>query len=301
MTSNISAIGFYNRPSLGDLELFNASLQKVAETGADACEIPIYAEEVVSRGRIMKDRAARITTIVRRYGFKRLSLHGPLISNFMDPEHLDLHKHVMRANLELCDRLGAGLLVQHGGHAYPAPGEDCADYDAMEREALAEMAIVAAGYGVRIGLENIFASADGEYVQSPSDVAAAVRAIGSDHVVAVLDLSHAYIASTARRLNFREELRAMAPVTGHLHVHDSYGLPNTMRKFHRPVEATSYGLGDLHLPIGWGDIPWEPIFSELQFLPDTMLIMEIESDRFADEQPASLERARRLVQLNPAR
>ncbi|RWK47786.1 MAG: sugar phosphate isomerase/epimerase [Mesorhizobium sp.] len=300
MTSNISAIGFYNRPSLGDLELFDASLRKVAETGADACEIPIYAEEIVSRGRIMEDRAARFAKIVHGYDFKKLSLHGPLISNFMDREHLDLHKQVMRANLELCNRLGAGLLVQHGGHAYPAPGEATADYDAMEREALAEMAIVAEGYGVRIGLENIFATADGEYVQSPGEVAATVRAVGSDHVVAVLDVSHAYIASTSRKLAFREQLRAMAPVTGHLHVHDSYGLPNTMRKFHRPVEATAYGLGDLHLPIGWGDIPWEPIFSELQFLPDTMLIMEIESDRFADEQPASLGRARQLVALNAA-
>ncbi|QRM33264.1 sugar phosphate isomerase/epimerase [Microvirga sp. VF16] len=300
MSSNITAIGFYGRVGTGDLNHFDLSLREVADTGADACEIAGYSLEVVSGGKIMKDRSARIAKIVQGYDFKKLSLHGPLVSNFMDREHLDIQKAVMRANLELCDQLGAGLLVQHGGHARPAPGEAVSDYDSMEREALAEMAVVAERYGVRIGLETIFATAEGQYVQTPTELAATVRSVGSPHVVAVLDFSHAYLQSTLKKLNFRDELRAVAPVTGHLHVHDSYGLPRSMTVY-RPAEATAYGLGDLHLPIGWGDIPWEAIFSELQFLPDTMLIMEIEADRFADEQPASLERARRLVELNAGR
>ena len=105
----------------------------------------------------------------------------------------------------------------------------------------------------------------------------------------------AYIEATHRGLDFREQLRAMAPVAGHLHVHDSFGLPYSMNRFYHPAEATALGIGDLHLPIGWGDIPWDDIFAELIFLPDTALIMEINAERFADQQPASLERARRLA------
>ena len=57
------------------------------------------------------------------------------------------------------------------------------------------------------------------------------------------------------------------------------------------------GIGDLHLPIGWGDIPWDDIFSELSFLPDTALIMEIGAERFRDQQPACLTRAQELAQM----
>lgn len=42
-------------------------------------------------------------------------------------------------------------------------------------------------------------------------------------------------------------------MTGHLHVHDSFGLPYSMKRFYHPAEAAALGIGDLHLPIGWGD------------------------------------------------
>ena len=112
--------------------------------------------------------------------------------------------------LELCDRLGAGILVHHSGAAQLAPGENAADLDKMERDALAEMAEIAKGYGVRIALENIFTTESGQYRQAPSQVAETVRAIGSSNVIALIDFSHAYIEATHRGLDFRDELRAMA-------------------------------------------------------------------------------------------
>ncbi|CAN7657481.1 MULTISPECIES: TIM barrel protein [Ensifer] len=295
MNEFISAIGFCNRTGKGDLSSLDASLREIADTGADACEIGIYGEEIISRGRLIEDRLQRVADITRKYRFKKLSLHGQIVSNFMDRQHHDLQKKVVRAMLELCDRLGAGILVHHSGAAQLAAGESAADLDKMERDALAEMSDIAKGYGVRIALENIFTTETGQYRQTPSQVAETVRSIGSDNVVALIDFSHAYIEATHRGLDFREQLRAMAPVAGHLHVHDSFGLPYSMNRFYHPAEATALGIGDLHLPIGWGDIPWDDIFAELIFLPDTALIMEINAERFADQQPASLERARRLA------
>ncbi|WP_186391972.1 MULTISPECIES: sugar phosphate isomerase/epimerase [unclassified Pannonibacter] len=297
MTQIISAVGFCNRTGKGDLTTLDASLREIADTGADACEIGIYGEEIVSGGRIIEDRLQRVASIADQYPFKRLSLHGQISSNFMDREHLVLQKQVVRAMLEMCNRLGAGILVHHSGAAQLGAGENGADLDQMEREALSEMADVAKGYGVRIALENIFTTESGQYRQTPSQVAETVRAIGHDNVVALIDFSHAYIESTFKGLDFRDELRAMAPVTGHLHVHDSFGRPYTMEKFFHPAEATALGIGDLHLPIGWGDIPWDDIFSELSFLPDTALIMEIGAERFRDQQPACLTRAQELAQM----
>lgn len=301
MTDIISAIGFCNRTGKGDLSTLDASLREIADTGASACEIGIYGEEIVSGGCIIEDRTRRVVEIAGQYDFKKLSLHGQVCSNFMDRDNLHLQKKVVRAMLELCDRLGAGILVHHSGAAQLADGVDGADLDKMEREALSEMADIAKSYGVRIVLENIFTTETGQYRQTPAQVAETVKAVGHDNLVALIDFSHAYIESTFKGLDFREQLRAMAPVTGHLHVHDSFGLPYTMKEFFHPAEATALGIGDLHLPLGWGDIAWEEIFSELTFLPDTMLIMEIGAERFLDQQPACLERARHLAQLVNAR
>ena len=114
-----------------------------------------------------------------------------------------------------------------------------------------------------------------------------------DHpnLVGLLDFSHAYIEATYRGLDLLAELRAMAPVTGHLHVHDSFGRPQGNFRGYYPQELTAMGLGDLHLPLGWGDFPWDAVFAELTFRPDTVLIMEV-GERYAAELPNSLKRAR---------
>src|SRR5690606_11866250 len=108
---------------------------------------------------------------------------------------------------------------------------------------------------------------------------------------------HAYIESTYRGLNFREQIAAMAPVAGHLHLHDSFGRPQGFYKGYHLQENTAMGIGDLHMPLGWGDIDWEDIFSDLDFLPGTVAMMEIGA-RYRAEQPECLERARKLMALN---
>ncbi|WP_062113989.1 sugar phosphate isomerase/epimerase family protein [Aureimonas sp. AU40] len=301
MSGIISAIGFCNNTGPGDLSTLDASLRAVANTGADACEIGIYGEEIIAGGRVIEERLARVAAIASNYRFRKLSLHGQIVSNFMDRENLHLQKGVVRAMLELCDRLGAGVLVHHCGSAQLTEGVTPADLDQMEREALFEMAEVAKTYGTRIVLENIFTTEPGQYRQTPTQVAETVRAVGHANLAALIDFGHAYIESRYKGLDFRAELRAMADVTGHLHVHDNFGLPYTTKTFYHRAEATALGIGDLHLPLGWGDIAWEDIFSELTFLPDTTLIMEIGAERFAAEQPACLERARKLADLVNAR
>src|SRR5690606_21167422 len=105
--------------------------------------------------------------------------------------------------------------------------------------------------------------------------AAMLREINHPNLVATLDFGHAYIQSNYLGLNFMDELRAIAPYTGHLHVHDNYGRMRGDMPFYYPQDGVTMGYGDLHLPLGWGDIKWEEIFSELTFLPDTGLLMEI--------------------------
>jgi sugar phosphate isomerase/epimerase len=292
----ISSVGFCTYTGNGNFSTLEDSLRTISDLGATAAELSLYGEELISGGRIIPGRAERLFEITRQFNL-RYSVHGQIVSNFMDRDHLDLQKAVVRAMLELCNRIEAGILVHHCGQTKMPALTRISDLDQMERDALAEMAEIAKGYGVRIALENIFALSDNEYRQTPEKVGETVKAVNSPNVCGLIDFSHAYIECTRLGLNWREQIRAMAPVTGHLHVHDSFGRPYSMTKFYHPAEATALGIGDLHLPIGWGDIPWEEIFSELTFLPDTMLIMEITGERFANEQADSLAHAVKLVEL----
>ena len=79
-----------------------------------------------------------------------------------------------------------------------------------------------------------------------------------------MDISHAYINCTYQNAHLINELKEMGPLSEHIHMHDSFG--NIERIWtYIDAESTSYGQGDLHLPLGWGDIPFDRIFDEVKF------------------------------------
>ncbi len=293
---NIIATGFNSGSVDGELESFEADLRRLAEIGVDTVELGLTSVDLIAGGRIIKDRAERLVTMTGQFKF-RYTVHGLVSSNFMDPATCRYQLDAAKALVELCDRIDARVLVQHGGNLRADQIFDRASADEREREALLELAEFARPYGVRIALENIFTTEPGQYRQTPAEVAETVSALNHPNVVALIDFSHAYIESTYRGLDFRAQLRAMAPVAGHLHVHDSFGRPQGFYKGFHLQENTAMGIGDLHMPLGWGDIDWNDIFSELEFLPGTVLMMEV-GHRYRSEQPESLERAKKLIALN---
>ncbi len=293
---NIIATGFNAGSTNGELESLEADLRALAEIGVDTVELGVTTLDLISGGRIIKDRAERLVALTQQFDF-RYTVHGLVSSNFMDPATCRYQIDAAKALVEICDRIDARILVQHGGCLRADQIFDRAAADLREREALVELADFAKPYGVRIALENIFTTEPGQYRQTPAEVAETVKAVNHDHVVALIDFSHAYIESTYRGLNFRDQIAAMAPVAGHLHLHDSFGRPQGFYKGYHPQENTAMGIGDLHMPLGWGDIDWESIFSELDFLPGTVAMMEIGA-RYRAEQPESLARAKKLLALN---
>lgn len=293
---NIVATGF-NAGSLdGEIQSLNDDLRALADMGVDTVELGLTSLDLIAGGRIIKERADRLVAMTRGFEF-RYTVHGLVSSNFMDPETCHFHLDAAKALVELCDRVDARILVQHGGCLRADQIMDRAGADVREREALLDLAEFAKSYGVRIALENIFTTEPGQYRQTPAEVAETVKAVDHPSLVALIDFSHAYIESTYRGLDFREQIAAMAPVTGHLHLHDSFGRPQGFYRGFHPQENTAMGIGDLHMPLGWGDIDWEDIFHELEFLPNTVAMMEI-GRRYRAEQPDSLERARRLMAIN---
>ncbi|EHK74135.1 hypothetical protein SM0020_30482 [Sinorhizobium meliloti CCNWSX0020] len=297
--SNIIATGFSSGSVDGELESLEADLRRLRELGVDTVELGLTSIDLIAGGRLIKERVERLVALTRQFPF-RYTVHGLVSSNFMDPATAGYQLEAAKALVEICDRIGAGIIVQHGGHLRAEQLFERAEADRRERDALFELAEFARPYGVRIALENIFSTAPGQYRQTPAEIAETVRAVDHSNLVALIDFSHAYIESTYRGLNFREQIRAMAPVAGHLHVHDSFGRPQAFYQAFYPQEATALGIGDLHMPLGWGDIDWEDIFGELDFLPETVLMMEI-GPRYRNEQAECLKRAQGLMLLNGGR
>lgn len=297
--SNLISTGFNAGSIDGEFETLEHDLEDLADIGCETVEIALTTLDLISGGRIIEERAQELVDLTSQFDF-RYTVHGLVSSNFMDPATVRHQVDAAKALVQLCDRIDARILVQHSGNIRSAELKDRAGADLREREALHELAEFARPYGVRIALENIFTTEPGQYRQTPAEVAATVRAVNHPNVVALIDFSHAYIESTYKGLNFREQIAAMAPVAGHLHVHDSFGRPIGYYQPYHPQEATALGLGDLHMPLGWGDIGWEEIFAELDFLPETVLMMEI-GQRYRREQPESLERAKALMAINANR
>jgi sugar phosphate isomerase/epimerase len=294
--SNIIATGFNSGSDDGELFSLEADLRRLADIGVDTVELGLTGIDLISGGRIIPERLERLIAVTEQFDF-RYTVHGLVSSNFMDPDTLDYQMQAAKALVEVCDRIDARILVQHGGALRADQLHQRAEADIREREALTELGDFARPYGVRIAFENIFTTELGQYRQTPAEVAETVKAVNHPNVVALIDFSHAYIESTYKGLDFRAQIAAMAPVTGHLHVHDSFGRPQGFYKPFHPQENTAMGVGDLHLPLGWGDIDWDGIFAELTFLPDTVMMMEI-GHRYRSEQPESLRRARELAGLD---
>lgn len=288
--SIISGVGFNTVSKDGHAESIINDLKHYSEIGADVAEICLGTIDILSGGRIVRDRLNALAKVTGQFPLQ-YSVHGLVSSNFMNATTLRYQIEVAKAFIEVCDAIGSRLLVHHSGFVSPARPGDRAEADKREHDGLAEIAEVAAKYDVRVALENIFTVQSGEYRKTPTQIAETVRTLDHPNLVATTDFSHAYIESTYRGLDFMEELRSLAPVTGHIHVHDSFGRLPGDTPFFYAQEASALGLGDLHLPIGWGDIPWDQIFAELTFLPGTVLMMEI-SSRFRPEQAACLAKAR---------
>ena len=216
--------------------------------------------------------------------------------NLLAEPNLAHHERVARAMLELTAAVGATVMVHHPGVIPARPAAELDRLHALERARLRELGDLAARLGVRIAVETLFVESDKAYTADPVRLAAEIRAVDHPHVVGTLDVSHSYIMTTFRGMPFREAVQAFAPVTGHFHLHDSFGRPTTADQFYTFEERMAFGMGDLHLPFGWGDIPFESLLPGLPVLPGSVLNVELPPHFMHQLEPCATF-ARRLAKL----
>lgn len=256
-----------------DLAGLDADLARISGAGAGWAELSLFAMDVVTGGRPIRQRVQALERLTGRHRL-RYTAHGPMAVNLMEPEHEALFKRTVEGYLEVCGAVGASVLVLHTGIVRHEAQGALDRRHGRERSALRHLGDVAGRHGVTIAVETVFAFGADRYTAAPSRLAREIEAVEHPHVTGCLDISHARLQCAQAGLDFEAELAAFAPVTGHIHIHDSFGLPETVRGF-GPSETLAFGLGDVHLPLGWGDIPFTRILPTLGVRAGTVAVCEL--------------------------
>jgi sugar phosphate isomerase/epimerase len=278
----------------GDLDLLQHDLSYFVECGFDYVEIPVHGVDAIMAGRLQTQRLRQVKQILSRFPF-RYTVHSPDPLNLFDIEHLELHKDVFRSTIAFAQEIGAELVVYHGGRLDDMTGTGGLALDALkarERQALHGLGEQALRAGVVIGVENGGRESYGAVI---ADLVAQVQAVAHPAVGITLDIGHAALSAPLFGFDLAQAIRLAAPLIVHWHLHDNFGRVVNLPHSIPYIFSAPYGIGDLHMPPGWGAIPYEQILADVH-TPPAVLLMEIQP-RYYDVLPEALAIARRLAKL----
>ena len=290
-------IGFTLKPINGNILDFEKQLNELEEIGANSAEIPLYELDVICGKKIIKDELNLLNKIIHKSNLK-FSIHGSMSVNLLDEEYLNDHLEVLKKEIEVCSALNINILVTHFGHTSVEIAKNHQKYNDLiniQKQEYFKLAEIAKEHGVKLCIENIFPYTNLHFTALPSELSKNISEINHPNARTTIDFSHAYINCSLRNKDLFSELETLVPYTEHLHVHDSFGKFKTMETYIFPEDIT-YGQGDIHLPLGWGDIPFEKIFSSLNLKKDIFFNFEL-THRYKKYYSQNIEKAKKLIAL----
>ncbi len=293
MSDDVLGIGMSVRCNDADFKDLAPQLDRIERLGVEFVEVPTFAMNLLCAGRVIESNLREARAMITDRPFM-VTVHGPIGINLMSPEPFhNRHRDVLMASIEVAAALEARHYVLHSGTVAEKPEADLRNDYLRQREALFEAGNLAAQYGMTLAVENVYTYSRNERTALPSELAAEIAAVDHPNVKACFDVSHGFINGNFRGADFLNEAMALAPFAKHLHVHDSFGRPVDVLTYSR-AERLAFGIGDLHMPIGWGSIPWDLLMERLRFHPG--VIFNIELDRaYWSEAEACVQAVRELA------
>lgn len=301
----------------GSRHVLVEELARAQSLGFTLAELSLPSLNVIMNGELIPQRVAAIQAAIAPFDL-RYSVHAPGRTNLAFGADPELECRVLEASVRFCGAIGAQVLVYHSGlqaldaartGTAPLPSDDELARGA-EREvaALQKLAPIAADLGVTIGMENgdphlwEYALLN-QQGKPPGDLAkyharmrtAAIveqlEAVNHANVRMTLDLGHLYLAARALADDYLAAIETAAPWVCHLHINDNFG------KLDRGVDYEGYrlpyGEADLHLPPGWGSLPYPAAFARVdKFAGD--IVLEIKS-RYREHLDEALTNTRQIL------
>ncbi|MFA5852024.1 MAG: sugar phosphate isomerase/epimerase [Spirochaetales bacterium] len=288
----------------GDIAVLEKFLARFLEAGFFFAEIPIHGMDCLLNGSLCRSRVAATRKALSAYPLG-YTVHSPDHLNLADETDPETHARALRSTIDFASEIGARLVVYHGsaragGRAdaastamaempiSPPPPTELRAFWADEIDRLGAVADYAAARGVTVAVENIFRQSAREvtYRIDPRQLAAVVAAVDSPALGICFDFGHAFISAGEVGFTMEEALRAVKPRLAHVHIHDNFGKPSIPNA--RPIDMMFRGAGDLHMPPGWGAIPYESLFPI--FAGDFRGVFTLElQPRFSDKYGEALE------------
>lgn len=275
MTTLSPRVGISALEGAADLSDFAAILDRAEALGVDTIELPTYEQDLVIGGRVRRSQLDRLKAICAGRGVA-YTVHGPLAINFMDEAfRLPRHYEVLQASMEVAAELGAVHYVMHAGNMPMSQHDGMEAAYARQREWLHRAGELGRQHGMLVCVETLFVDDAARFhTATPSRLAREIKAVGHPFLRGTLDFSHSAINLTYSGGDLVQECAALTPLCNHLHIHDSFGRIDDIWMYTQG-ERVAYGHGDLHLPVGWGDLPWDAILRDCVFPPGVIFNIEL--------------------------
>jgi sugar phosphate isomerase/epimerase len=289
----------------GHLKQLRHDLVAFLGFGLTAAEITVHGIDAIRNGRLDARRTAETRAILDDFPFS-YSVHCPNPLNLMDQSNAQLHRDVLFASLEFSSAIKAEVLVYHPGRFLteeefalrgPVALEPEEQMKYLETEAIILREAADQFPGLIIAMENARPYLHHSpycYAEMPAGLKQQVEGIARANVMINLDFGHLQMSSKYYDLDPISEVRAIAPLIAHCHVHDNFGNP----VYHTEKIQTHqipFGKGDSHMPVGWGAIPISDILAEFISSYDGMLICELRS-RYFEQTRTSAEALATILQ-----
>lgn len=280
----------------GDLAALDALLGRYVEIGCDHVEVSARRLDMIAGGRIVDERVEAVDALLARHAIRPV-LHANHAINLMDLPRLDMHRSVAEASVDIAARLGMPSIVVHSGRV-PADVWLAARsrLRAVEQDELKRLGDRAAAAGVRLAVENLTADPTGRRTVTGADpraLADQLAAVDHPAVGGCLDFGHAFLSAPVLGFDFVEAVAAFSEQVWHLHLHDNFGIPNIAAP-EDEGDCVALGVGDLHMPMGWGAIPWDAVLPRMRFRPATYAMIELKG-RFRAVEAGVATTARRFA------
>ncbi len=312
----------------GDLSLLKDTLSMIQDVGFHYAEIPVHGVDGICNGKINRLQASTIKDILKKYHLK-YTVHAPDLLNLMDDHHFQLQKEIFKSGVEFAHFIGSEIFVYHSGkillqaamihkqwghdHLSSIPSwQEAARLRMIEVDTLQEIASSAKALKVTIAIETANPGWEEEYLQESELLSSdqlihynyglrletlveQVKKVDRENVAITMDFGHAYIASKYCRFNYIDAIQSALPYIRHVHIHDCFGKVSLFDE-QRDIDLIPFGKGDMHMPIGWGEIPYDEIFGLLKNY-DGVICLELKpryKNYFAD----SLQKVKELIGKN---
>ncbi|MDK2840360.1 MAG: hypothetical protein PWQ83_1952 [Thermosipho sp. (in: thermotogales)] len=295
----------------GNFKIFEADLKFFQEVGFDYVEIPVHGLDLIMNGNLNTDQLKRVKNIIKNYKLK-YTVHSPDRLNLMSAIENKKHKEALKSTIQFAGEIGSQVVVYHSSKVYfnidtlnnyyysqyGYKYKEDIFYKLQEEEiiTLQELADYAKKLGINIAIENNWVDDIAEeytYGLYPQTLVEHVKRIDKENVGIIYDFGHGYIASKKFDFDFLGAVKCVKPYLIHVHAHDNFGQTDRGEK---NIDRLPFGYGDLHMPIGWGEIPYNEIIKIIDNYSGVFM-MELQP-RFFPYYKEALEIARYLVKIN---